>query len=492
VSLKLPLAPGAYDKGDQAQMRGAVERADLQNRKRQEDLVLGPGQRLVFFDEHGAEQRYTGAILGGLVRSDTAAQGLSPIEQANARTNIDTGSGAGTPGGSGGQVQFNSGAGFGGFTLGGDASLNVLTGALTLAAVNSNAGVFGDATHVSQVAVNGKGLVTAASSVPIAFPVIAFNARTGAITLTSADVTAALGYAPPIPSGSSLLAGNGYGGFLTVTLGPGLNFSGGTLSATGALPAIGSGNLLGNAGAISATASDTTLTDLLDRAFGSTEGGLIVRGALAWQGLAASSTSGQALCSNGAGLTPSYRTVGAGGGGALVLLQAQTASASATLDFTSWQSASYDEYVIEFVNITPSTTGLTFNVRASTNGGSTWDSSTIYNSSQFAFSSAGSTTNGILNGNALQIYPLNGRSMSTTGTQGLSGQLKMYSTSGLYTQWIGHLLGPDNVNNASTQNNPQGLEIRGLYASSTLINGLRFFPSSGSFSGTIRIYGVSH
>jgi hypothetical protein len=196
VSLKLPLAPGAYDKGDQAQMRGAVERADLQNRKRQEDLVLGPGQRLVFYDEHGAEQRFTGAILGGLVRSDMAAQGLSPAEQANARANIATGSGAGLPGGSSGQVQFNSGGAFGGFTVGGDASLNVLTGALSLAAVNADTGVFGDAAHVGQFSVNAKGLVTAVSSVPIAFPVTAFNARTGAITLASADVITALGFTP--------------------------------------------------------------------------------------------------------------------------------------------------------------------------------------------------------------------------------------------------------------------------------------------------------
>lgn len=218
MSLKLPLAPGGYDKGDQAQMRGAIERADLQNRKRQEDLVLGPGQRLVFYDAHGAEQHFTGAVLGALVRSDTAAQGLSPAEQANARANIATGSGAGTPGGSSGQVQFNSGGAFGGFTVGGDASLNVLTGALTLAAVNANTGVFGDATHVGQVSVNAKGLVTAASSVPIAFPVTAFNARTGAIILTSADVTAALGYAPLNPASPSYV--RNLGGAPSVQAGP--------------------------------------------------------------------------------------------------------------------------------------------------------------------------------------------------------------------------------------------------------------------------------
>jgi hypothetical protein len=196
VSLKLPLAPAAYDKGDQAQMRGAVERADQQNRKRREDLVLAPGERLVFYDEHGAEQHFTGAVLGGLVRSDTALQGLSPSEQANARANIAAGSVSGTPGGSDGQVQYNNAGGFGGFTLGGDATLDVATGALTLAAVNADTGTFGDGTHAGQFIADAKGRITGASNVAIAFPVTAFNGRTGAIGLTSADVTTALGYAP--------------------------------------------------------------------------------------------------------------------------------------------------------------------------------------------------------------------------------------------------------------------------------------------------------
>ena len=34
MSLKLPKAPGQYDRDDQAAMRGAIERADAQNLKR--------------------------------------------------------------------------------------------------------------------------------------------------------------------------------------------------------------------------------------------------------------------------------------------------------------------------------------------------------------------------------------------------------------------------------------------------------------------------
>ena len=43
------------------------------------------------------------------------------------------GGGSGTPGGTNGQVQYNSAGSFGGFTMGGDATLNTSTGAITIA-----------------------------------------------------------------------------------------------------------------------------------------------------------------------------------------------------------------------------------------------------------------------------------------------------------------------------------------------------------------------
>ena len=53
---------------------------------------------------------------------------------------------------------------------GGDVTSNIAvggSGAATLATVNTNTGQWGDATHVSQITVNGKGLITAASNVSI-------------------------------------------------------------------------------------------------------------------------------------------------------------------------------------------------------------------------------------------------------------------------------------------------------------------------------------
>jgi hypothetical protein len=85
------------------------------------------------------------------------------------RTSLDSvyapiGGGAGTPGGSNTQLQYNNAGAFGGLTVGGDATLNTGTGALTFSTVNSNVGTFGGVTTVPIITLNAKGLATAAST----------------------------------------------------------------------------------------------------------------------------------------------------------------------------------------------------------------------------------------------------------------------------------------------------------------------------------------
>jgi len=59
-------------------------------------------------------------------------------------------------------------------------------------------------------------------------------------------------------------------------------------------------------------------------------------------------------------------------GGALNLISTQTASASATIDFTSGIDSTYDSYVFKFYNIHPATDGVTFQVNFR-DGGSLFD-----------------------------------------------------------------------------------------------------------------------
>jgi phage-related tail fiber protein len=61
--------------------------------------------------------------------------------------------------------------------------------AATLANSGVTAGAYGSATQVGQITVDAKGRVTAASNVAITFPVSSVAGRTGAITLSTSDVS---------------------------------------------------------------------------------------------------------------------------------------------------------------------------------------------------------------------------------------------------------------------------------------------------------------
>ena len=74
----------------------------------------------------------------------------------------------------------------------GTASFNGIANATitaTLANSGVTAGSYGSATQVGQVTVDAKGRVTAASNVAITFPVTSVAGRTGAITLSTSDVS---------------------------------------------------------------------------------------------------------------------------------------------------------------------------------------------------------------------------------------------------------------------------------------------------------------
>ena len=160
--------------------------------------------------------------------------------------------------------------------------------------------------------------------------------RTGANTLAIA--ASGTDYAPAT-SGTSLLYGNGSGGFSNVTIGTGVSFSGGTLSATGTggtVTSFSSGSLsplfttsvatststpalsfslsnaaantiLGNNTSSSAAPAYNTVSSYLDNAFSSTQGAILYRSGSAWVALPAG-TSGQLLTTGGAGANPSWTT----------------------------------------------------------------------------------------------------------------------------------------------------------------------------------------
>jgi hypothetical protein len=190
---------------------------------------------------------------------------------------------------------------------------------------------------------------------------------------------------------------------------------------------------------------------------------------------------------------------GGGGSGALVLLEEHTASASAEMDFTtrnavgqsgaSFQS-DFDVYVLEFVNVTPATNNTDFWLRCSTNGGSSYDST----SGHYAWamwrlvSSGGSGATGSQGDTQIGMSGNLATMSNTTSDGGFVGTLKIYNP--LSTTVNKKMTGVFNYK-ANSGFIDVVLNFSGTYVSTTATNAVQFRMTSGNLSGTVRLYGVA-
>jgi len=175
--------------------------------------------------------------------------------------------------------------------------------------------------------------------------------------------------------------------------------------------------------------------------------------------------------------------------GALVLLEQHTASSSATLDFTTWYSTSYDEYQIEMVNIIPATNAVTLQIRMSTDGGSTYDSGSNYFSDAGLFYPSGVTHGGSTSAATFGSITPSDTTTNSASNGGIVGRLKLYSP-GSTTAYKLILLETRQLASAAQWQVMAG----GItYASTSAVTAFRFYMSSGNIaSGTVRVYGVAH
>lgn len=102
------------------------------------------------------------------------------------------GGGGGSPGGTPGQIQWNSAGNFAGFTTSGDATINTTTGALTLATVAS-AGTTGSSTAIPVVTINAKGLATSITTAAVVAPAGTLTGTTLASGVTASSLLSASG-----------------------------------------------------------------------------------------------------------------------------------------------------------------------------------------------------------------------------------------------------------------------------------------------------------
>jgi len=174
--------------------------------------------------------------------------------------------------------------------------------------------------------------------------------------------------------------------------------------------------------------------------------------------------------------------------GSLILLSTQTASNSATIDFTSGIDSTYDKYVFKFINMHPttdavkgkfnfSTDGTNFNVTKTTTG--FYAGHTEADATGFGFDSAlaQSTSDGFLSGGTV----------GNADDESLVGSFFLFAPSS--TTYVKHYISDCNIYGSNPQS--QRFFSAGYGNTTSAIVGVRFNFESGNIdSGTIKLYGI--
>ena len=188
---------------------------------------------------------------------------------------------------------------------------------------------------------------------------------------------------------------------------------------------------------------------------------------------------------------------GIAGGGTLILLSTQTASASASISFTSGIDSTYDEYVFKFINIHPATDGAGLQFNFSTDGGSSYNVTktsthfrTYHDEADAGTTLAYTDWNDLAQSTSYQNLTgaLYGEGVGNDNDQSTSGYLHIFAPSS--TTFVKHFI-------ANFQyGNPSDYTINSYTAgygnTTSAINAINFQMSTGNIDdGIIKMYGVA-
>ena len=179
-------------------------------------------------------------------------------------------------------------------------------------------------------------------------------------------------------------------------------------------------------------------------------------------------------------------------GGALVLISEQTASDSASIQFTSGIDSTYKEYIFKYINLHPASDSKTLEFNLSADGGSNYNVTKTTTFFREYHDEAGSATSlsydtgeDLAQGTGDQTL---GELIGGDNDQSASGTLRLFDPSS--TTFVKHFI-------AETSYAQQAdYAFRGMMAgygnTTSAINAVRFkFDSANIQSGTIKMYGVS-
>ena len=218
---------------------------------------------------------------------------------------------------------------------------------------------------------------------------------------------------------------------------------------------------------------------------GGTAGNLITYDAAGDPAAVATGTAGQVLTSGGAGVAPTMQDAAAGG--AWNLIASATASAVTSVDFTSGIDSTYDTYKLILSGVNLSTTATPF-VRFSTDGGSTWDATTKYNTVAW-FREAVTPTSANTQGSvaSAQLNPMGTASFTAAAVSSINAEMTFFNlpSTSLYKVLRSALT------MAQSTTSIFNFISSGSYENTSAVDGIRVFVTAGNIaSGEFYLYGL--
>jgi len=177
--------------------------------------------------------------------------------------------------------------------------------------------------------------------------------------------------------------------------------------------------------------------------------------------------------------------------GSLILISTQTASASATIDFTSGIDSTYDSYVFKYINIHPSNNVVNFEFNLSTDGGTNYNVTKTTTMFRQYHDEADTLTNldyttayDLAQSTSFQLFSNN---LGNLNDECCSGTFQIFNPSS--TTFVKHFIARTSVN--SEDNFNINYNLAGYGNTTSAVNAIRFRCSAGNIDdGIIKMYGV--
>ena len=185
-------------------------------------------------------------------------------------------------------------------------------------------------------------------------------------------------------------------------------------------------------------------------------------------------------------------TAGQLASGSLVPISEQTASGSASIEFTTGIDSTYPIYKFEFINCQPVTDNKTFEFQGSTDGGSNYNTTmtTTYfrafhyeNDSSNAFGYV-STLDQAQGTN----YQNLANNMGSDSDENLGGELILYNPSS--TTFVKHFMSRTSGLNPDETGIAIDTYVAGYFNTTSAINAMSFKYVSSNINGKIKLYGI--